>query len=70
MANKTRKYLQQEYNRIKNLLKKVIRPQKKKLCLNWLFNHYAINDKEAPLFKFFIHLRVHKEKDCPFQGLS
>ncbi len=29
MANKTRKYLQQEYNRIKNLLKKVIRPQKK-----------------------------------------
>ncbi|MEI2756309.1 MAG: hypothetical protein V9F46_07605 [Chitinophagaceae bacterium] len=31
MANKTRKYLQQEYNRIKNLLKKAIRPQKKEV---------------------------------------
>ncbi|HUM96245.1 MAG TPA: hypothetical protein PK275_00235 [Chitinophagaceae bacterium] len=31
MANKTRKYLQQEYNLIKNLLKKAIRPQKKEV---------------------------------------
>ncbi len=29
MANKTKKYLQQEYNRVKNLLRKAIRPQKK-----------------------------------------